>query len=316
MAKTLHDVIVIGGGPAGLTAALYTARAGLKTLLLEGTASVSQITTTDIVENYPGFPDGINGFDLVDSFKRQALAFSTKIVADDVLSLKEGKINGVNYWEVLTPSEQYAAISVIIATGTSWKRLGVPGEKEFLGRGVSFCATCDGPLYRNKGVLVVGGGNAAVQEALFLSRFVGSVTVAHRRERLRATNILQERAKSNDKISFIWNSVVREIRGEKTVREVLLENVVTQETSTINVNGIFIFIGLIPNTDIFHNIVALEPDNSIRVGKDMHTSTKGIFACGDCTSTPLRQVVTACGDGAIAAYSAQHFVEEIKGSAY
>ncbi|MEI7589910.1 MAG: thioredoxin-disulfide reductase [Deltaproteobacteria bacterium] len=316
MEEILYEVIIIGGGPAGLTASIYTARAGLATLVIEGATSVSQATTTDMIENYPGFHEGINGFELVDKFKQQALAFGTDIVSGDVVSITQGQCKGDNCWNVSTTSQNYSALSVICATGTAWRKLNVVGEEKFIGRGVSFCATCDGPLFRNKPVIVVGGGNAAIQEAIFLSKFASHVTVVHRRDKLRAANILQERAFKNEKITFAWSSVVEEIKGETTVQEVIIKNVITNQVSNISVNGVFVFIGLVPNTDIFRNILEVAQDGAIIADENMHTSADGIFACGDCISKLLRQVITACGDGAVAAYSAQHFVETMKGKEY
>lgn len=321
MAEAAHpdhpsDVIIIGGGPAGLTAALYTARANLRTLLVQGASTVSQITITDLIENYPGFPEGINGFDLVERLKAQAAQFGVQVLTEDVTSLQAVRRGEHPAWQVAAGGKTHEALAVILATGASWRKLGVPGEEGFIGRGVSFCATCDGPFYRNREVVVVGGGNTAIQEALFLTQFASKVTVVHRRNRLRATGILQDRAFANGKIAFAWNSTVQEILGKETVEAVRLRDVKTGDVREIPAEGVFLFVGLIPNTDLVVDIAERGPGGAIRVDRAMRTSAPGLFACGDCTDTPLRQVITACGDGAMAAYSAQLHVEDQKGTAY
>ncbi len=321
MAEAAHpdhffDVAIIGGGPAGLTAGIYAARANLRTILVQGASTVSQITITDMIENYPGFPEGINGFDLVERLKKQASQFGLEILSEDTTSLEAGRRGDLPVWRIGAGGKTIEALSVVLATGASWRRLGVPGEEQYIGRGVSFCATCDGPFYRNREVVVVGGGNTAVQEALFLTHFAGKVTVVHRRDRLRATGILQDRAFANGKIAFAWNSVVQEILGKETVEAVRLRDVKTGEEREIPAEGVFLFVGLIPNTDLVRDLADREPDGAVRVDRAMRTSAPGLFACGDCTATPLRQVITACGDGAVAAFSAQLYVEDIKGMAY
>ena len=321
MAEAAHpdhsfDVAIIGGGPAGLTAGIYAARANLRTILVQGASTVSQITITDMIENYPGFPEGINGFDLVERLKKQAAQFGLEILSEDTTSLEAGRRGDLPVWRIGAGGKTIDALSVVLATGASWRRLGVPGEEQFIGRGVSFCATCDGPFFRNREVVVVGGGNTAVQEALFLTHFAGKVTVVHRRDRLRAAGILQDRAFANDKIAFAWNSVVQEILGKETVEAVRVRDVRTGEEREIPTEGVFLFVGLIPNTDLVRDLADREPDGAVRVDRAMRTSAPGLFACGDCTATPLRQVITACGDGAVAAYSAQLYVEDLKGMAY
>jgi thioredoxin reductase (NADPH) len=313
---TVYDIIIIGGGPAGLTAGLYASRANLKTLLIEGTANVSQITTTDAVENYPGIPEAVGGLELVERFRKQALQFGLKTTAADVRSIEKTAWGNIGGWKIHTSGQEYETIALIIATGASWRKLGVPGEEAFTGKGVSYCATCDGPFYKKKEVVVVGGGDAAVQEALFLTNFADKVTIVHRRDRLRATGILLKRAFANPKIAFSWKSVVDEIKGTDGVETVKIRDVDTGETREMPIHGTFIFIGIIPNTDLVRGIVHLEDSGSITVDRDMKTSVPGIFACGDCIHKLLRQVVTACGDGATAAYSAQLYVEELKGEAY
>ncbi len=312
----VYDVVIIGGGPAGFTAGIYTSRAGLKTLLISGASSVSQISITDMIENYPGIPDGINGYDLMELLKKQAQQFGTEILSADVTSISEKKQGEASGWEIKASGVSYETLSVIIATGAYWRKLGVPGEEAFIGRGISFCATCDGPFYRNREVAVVGGGNTAIQEALFLTHFASKVTVIHRRDRLRAAAVLQKRAFASEKIAFAWNSVVEEVYGESGVEGVKTKNLKTGESFSMPAEGLFIFIGLIPNTELVKGLVDMERDGSIIVDGNMKTSVPGIFACGDCINKSLRQVVTACGDGATAAYAAQLYVEAMKGESY
>ncbi|MDA8125745.1 MAG: thioredoxin-disulfide reductase [Deltaproteobacteria bacterium] len=311
-----YDIAIIGGGPAGFTAGMYAARAALKTIAIAGDSTVSQVTITDLIENYPGIPDGINGFDLAERFKAQAVQFGLQTTSGDVTAIGRKKIGAWDGWEVVAGSIRYDALAVIIATGALWRRLGVPGEERFIGKGVSFCATCDGPFYRNREVAVVGGGDTAIQEALYLTRFAKKVTVIHRRDRLRATAILQKRALENEKIVFAWNSVVEAIEGENLVQKIVLKDVKSGATRELSADGIFIFIGLTPNTAPFRELVALDQGGYVTVDAHMQTSAAGIFACGDCTAKRLRQVVTACGDGATAAFSAQLYCEDLKGESY
>ena len=314
--EQVYDLVIVGGGPAGFTAGLYGARAGLKTLLMEGASTVSQITVTDLIENYPGIPEGINGFDLIERFKKQALQFGAEMVSGDAGTIVRTRWGGMEGWEVRAGGKSYGALAVIVATGAHWRRLGVSGEAAFIGKGVSFCATCDGPFYRDREVAVVGGGNTAVQEALFLTHFARKVTIIHRRDRLRATGILAQRAFDNPKIDFAWNSVVDEITGAEGVQAVRVRDVKTSQTRMVPADGIFIFVGLIPNTDFVRGLVELDAGGHIVVDANMRTSAKGIFGCGDCTGKLLRQVITACGDGATAAYAAQIYVEDLKGESY
>jgi thioredoxin reductase (NADPH) len=244
------------------------------------------------------------------------VGFGLETVTGDVTAVTRKQWGQAEGWEIAAGESRYGALSVIIATGAAWRHLGVPGEERFIGRGVSFCATCDAPLYRNREVAVVGGGDTAIQEAIYLTRFAKKVTVIHRRDRLRATAILQKRALANEKISMAWNSVVDAIDGLDLIQEVRLRDVKTGEKRTLPVSGVFIFVGLTPNTAPFRDLVALDGNGYITVDANMQTSVPGIYACGDCTAKRLRQVVTACGDGAIAAFSAQLYVEELKGEAY
>jgi len=310
-----YDTIIIGGGPAGYTAGIYAARSGLKTLLVEGAATVSQITITDLIENYPGIPDGINGFDLMQLFKTQALKFGLEIITRDVSAIKKNAAAPV-IWDVTLEDESFRTLSVIAATGAQWNKLGVPGEAEFAGRGVSYCATCDGPFYRNKDVVVVGGGNTAIQEALFLTHFTRKVTVIHRRDRLRASGILQKRALAEKKIESVWNATVAEVSGRDFVTGVKIVDVLSGKTSEISAEGVFIFVGMIPHTVLFRDVLNLDAGGYIITDDNMRTSVAGIFAAGDCRAKQFRQVVTAAGDGANAARSAELYIAELKGETY
>jgi thioredoxin reductase (NADPH) len=311
-----YDVVIIGGGPAGLTAGMYAARANLRVLAVAGASTVSQVTVTDHIENYPGIPEGINGFDLAERFMKQAVQFGLQTASGDVTAVTKKRWGELDGWEVSAGEMHYGALAVIIATGANWRRLGVPREERFIGKGVSFCATCDGPFYRDREVAVVGGGDTAIQEAIYLTRFAKKVTVIHRRDRLRATGILQKRAFANEKIVFAWSSVVESIEGLDLVQSIRLKDLKTGDQRDLPVDGLFIFVGLTPNTNPFREFITLDQGGYIVVDANMQTSMPGIFACGDCTAKRLRQVVTACGDGATAAVSAQLFIEELKGEAY
>ncbi len=311
-----YDLIIIGGGPAGLTAAIYASRARLKTLLLESFSVPGQTVITDCIENYPGFSDGVNGFELIEKFKKQAQRFGTEFNVGDVKEIKAHKAQGSKGWKVIVEDKAYASLSLIIASGARPKKLDVPGENKLQGRGVSYCATCDGALYKDKNIVVVGGGDTAVEEALFLTKFAAKVTLIHRRSRLRATKILQERASANKKLEFLWDSVVTEIVGEDKVKAVKVGNLKTKKESDFSCDGVFLFVGYDPNTGFLKGLVKLDKNEYILADDDMNTSKKGIFTCGDCRQKSLRQVITACGDGATAAFSAQQYVEELKGTAY
>ena len=310
-----YDTIIIGGGPAGYTAGIYAARSGLKTLLVEGAATVSQITITDMIENYPGIPEGINGFDLMQLFKKQALNFGLEIINRDVSAIKKYADAPV-IWDVAVEDTSYRTLSVIAATGAQWTKLGVPGEEEFAGRGVSYCATCDGPFYRNKDVIVVGGGDTAIQEALFLTHFARKVIVIHRRDRLRAAKILQKRAFEEKKIEFVWKAKLTEISGGEFVTGVKVADVQSKLIKEIEAEGVFIFVGRVPHTGIFQHILKLDEGGYIITDDNMSASAAGIFAAGDCRSKQFRQVITAAGDGANAVYSAELYVDALKGQTY
>ncbi|UCD55600.1 MAG: thioredoxin-disulfide reductase [Candidatus Omnitrophota bacterium] len=312
----LYDIIIIGAGPAGLTAAIYTSRAELKTLVIENVAVTSQAAMADDIENYPGFPEGLKGFELIDRFKKQAEKFGTEFKAEDVKSIKESSSGGKKIYNIGLEEESVLSLSVIIAAGASPRKLGVPGEEKFRGKGISYCAVCDAAFFRDKDIIVVGGGDTAVEEALFLAKFGRQVTLLHRRERLRATKILQERAFADKKIKFMWNSVLTAVSGDEKVKSVKIENVKTGEKKEIPCDGIFGAVGYIPNTDFLKGTLKLDKDGYVITDNNMKTSKEGIFACGDARKKLLRQIVTACGDGATAAFSARMYVEELKGIAY
>ncbi|MFH1226553.1 MAG: thioredoxin-disulfide reductase [Planctomycetota bacterium] len=314
----MHDVIIIGGGPAGLTAGLYACRAGCKAALIEPTAPGGMIINTDHIENYPGFPDGINGFELAQLIEKQAVKFGLEII-----NARAGRINVHELGFTVTPKDSpetaAEAKSVIIASGTTPRALKVPGHDIFMGKGVSYCGTCDGPLFKNKRVAVAGGGNSAIEEALFLTRFAAEVIVIHRRDQLRAADILKKRAFANPRIKFIYNAVVAAINGQKKIESVTLapapgkqiQTLVPVANGNLAVDGIFIFIGTTPNTGCVPDSVRTDSDGYIITDVEMKTSQPGIFAAGDVRSQSFRQVVTACGDGARAAFSAQHYLENL-----
>jgi len=310
-----YDITIIGGGPAGFTAGIYAARAGLKTLLLEGSSTVSQITITDLIENYPGIPDGMNGFDLMQLFKSQALKFGLEVMPKDVSGIA-GNDSAPALWIVNAGDKSVRTLGIIAATGAQWSKLGIPGEAEFIGKGVSYCATCDGPFYRNRNVVVVGGGDSAIQEALFLTHFASRVTIIHRRDRLRATGILQKRAFAEKKIEFAWNSTLAEVTGSDLVTGVRVRDTVSGDIKAIAAEGVFIFVGRLPNTGVFQNVLHLDKSGYIITDDAMNTSAPGIFAAGDCRAKLFRQVVTAAGDGANAAFSAELYIGNLKGEAY
>ena len=316
----VHDIIIVGGGPGGLTAGQYASRAGLNVLLIEGSSTFSQVTVTDLIENYPGIPEPAGGLELIERFKKQANRFGLGIISEDVTSITKRQLGNPQFiegWEVKTNSNTYHCLSIIIATGASWKKLCIPGEETFSGRGISTCATCDGPFYKNRDVVVIGGGDTAIQEAIYLTKFARKITIVHRRDRLRATGFLQERALANDRIDFAWNSVPEEILGDDFVTGVKIKNVKAPgKSSVIQADGVFVFVGLEPNTNIVRGIVRLDDNGYILADSDMKTSESGMFACGDCIKKLLRQIVTACGDGATAAFSAKLHVEALKGETY
>lgn len=310
-----YDVVIIGGGPAGYTAGIYAARAALKTLLIEGAGTVSQITITDLIENYPGIPDGINGFELMQLFKKQAQKFGLEILPRDVTAVRKILDQPV-IWEVTAGDKVYTTLSLIAASGAMWRSLGVPGESEFAGKGVSYCATCDGPFYRNRDVMVVGGGDTAIQEALFLTHFAKKVIVIHRRDRLRAAGMLQQRAFAEKKIEFVWNATVEEITGADFVTGAKVKDIHTGKIREIAAEGAFIFVGRLPYTDMFRGLVEMDKAGFIITDENLRTKAPGIFAAGDCRAKLFRQVVTAAGDGANAVHSAELYIDDVKGQTY
>lgn len=306
-----YDVVIIGGGPAGLTAGIYASRAGLKTLLIESFTVAGQAVITDLIENYPGFPDGTNGFELIDKFKKQAEKFGVEFSVGHVKSVKERIEDKMKFFQVETEDKTYESLSVIIASGARPKYLEVPGEEALRGKGVSYCATCDGPLFKDKEVVVIGGGNSAIEEAIFLTKFAKKVIVVHRRNQLRADHILQQRAFSNKKLEFIWDSVVIGVIGKKTVSSIKVQNVKTKNEIELMCQGVFVFVGYMPNTEFLKGFVEMDEHNAIIVDSNMKTSQEGIFAAGDCCKKLLRQIVTAAGEGATAAFASQMYVEEL-----
>jgi thioredoxin reductase (NADPH) len=301
----IYDVIIIGGGPAGLSAAIYASRARLKTLIIEKTGCGGQMTMTDLLENYPGFNGGINGFDLAVKLEQQARDFGTGIIYGEAAAVERGSSK-----KVITTNCTYETKTVIIAAGTHAKKMNIPGESEFIGKGVSFCAVCDAPFYRGKNVLVVGGGDSAVGEAVYISKFAKNVTIVHRRNKLKAAKILQEKIKSHPNISVIYDSVPKEIFGRSSVEKITITNIKTNENKDLIIDGVFVFAGLIPNT-LFLSGIALDKTGYIITNENMNTSSDGIFACGDIRKKQLRQVVTAVSDGAQAAVSAQRCIENL-----
>mgnify|MGYP001485356614 CR=1 FL=1 len=305
--EKIYDVIIVGAGPAGMTAALYTSRANLSTLLLERGVPGGQMVNTEEVENYPGY-DSILGPDLANKMFEHAKKFGAEYAFGDVKEITDEK----TYKTVKTSSAEYKGRSVIIATGCEYKKLGVPGEEEYSGRGVSYCAVCDGAFFRGKQLVVVGGGDSAVEEAVYLTRFAEKVTIVHRRDRLRAQKILQNRAFANEKIDFIWNHTVEKINGKDgKVSGVTLRSTVDGSTREFPADGVFIYIGMSPLTAAFQNLGITDEAGYILTNEQLETKIPGIFAAGDVRNKELRQIVTATGDGSIAAQSAQHYVEQL-----
>ena len=303
-----YEVIIIGGGPAGLTAGLYASRARLHTLLIENALFGGQMTTTEAIDNYPGFPEGVTGEELSRLMEEQAKRFGMETVNEEVLEVKlEGDTKRVQ-----TSESSYLCEALIICTGTEYRKLGVPGETEFTGKGVSYCATCDGAFFKDSRIIVVGGGDSALTEALFLTKFVKDLTIIHRRDALRASKIYQEKAMANPKIKFLWNSVVQEIKGDTVVRAVVVKNVKTGEITEFETEGAFLFVGLLPRTQFLTGLVQRDEAGYIITDENCGTSVKGIFAAGDCRKKLLRQVATSVGDGATAAFAAEKYLEESK----
>jgi len=300
-----YEVIIIGGGPGGLTAGLYTSRAGLKTLLVERGVFGGQIVNAQRVDNYPGFPDGISGFELASLMHQQASKYGLETITAEVTGLKSGRTYGV-----LTNEGNFEAGAIIIAAGSQYVKLGVAGEEKLLGHGVSYCATCDGFLFRNRNVAVVGGGDTAITDALELSQHATKVHIIHRRDKLRAGQILQRQAFAQPKLKFVWDTVVEDITGERAVSGVRLRNVKTDEISTLPVAGVFVAIGFEPNSQCFDDIVDIDETKHIITDELMATSVPSIFAVGDIRRNSARQITSAVGDGATAAISAFKYLRE------
>ena len=301
----LYDVIIIGGGPAGLSAGLYTSRNKLNTLLIEKGLIGGNINEAEKVDNYPGFPKGIGGMELTALMHEQASLYGTEVIYDNVSDIKIAD----NVKTVTTSQGDFSAKALIITGGSERQKLNVPGEKEFSGKGVSYCATCDGPFFRDKRVAVVGGGNAALYEALHIAKFASKVAVIHRRDQLRATPVVQDKVFSEPKIEIIWNSVVKEVQGEIFVNKLKLADVKSNKESFLEIDGVFVAIGLVPNTSYLKDIVPLNDKGYIIVNNKMETGVPGIFAAGDIRENSIRQVIAAAGDGAVAAISAANYIE-------
>ncbi|MDO8671718.1 MAG: thioredoxin-disulfide reductase [Dehalococcoidia bacterium] len=303
----LYDVVILGGGPGGLTAALYAARARLKTLVIEKGIPGGQAATTFHVENYPGFPEGVSGMEISQLMEQQATRFGAVITYDEILGIDvyDQKVKVVRGSDA-----NYRARAIIIATGAEQSKLGVPGEELYRGRGVSYCATCDGAFFRDKVVAVIGGGDSAVEEGDFLTRFASKVVIIHRRNALRAAKVIQERAFANPKIEFRWDSVVQEIKGDNFVNTLTLVNLKSEGRSTLHAEGVFVYVGLNPNSGFLKGVVALDPGGYVITNEEMETNVAGIFAIGDVRRKSLRQIITAAGDGAVAAMAADRYLHE------
>ncbi len=308
------DVAVIGAGPAGLTAGIYLARAGLGAVILEKLAPGGQAAMTDTVENYPGFDGPVGGFDLTEAMRRQAERFGAEVRTGEATGIEEGP--GESGKLVRLTDGGLGCRAVIIAAGARHSRLGIPGEDRFWGKGISCCATCDGMFYKGKRVAVIGGGDTAIKEAVFLTRFAEKITIVHRRERLRAAKVLQDRICSfGDQVEFAWNTVAVEILGGESdghdrVSGVRLRDVKTGQERVLECDGVFMFVGLTPNTEFVKGAVDLDEKGYIVTDEMMATSAEGIYAAGDCRKRPFRQIVTACGEGAVAAHAVEEFLEE------
>lgn len=302
----MRQLVIIGSGPAGLTAALYAARANLSPVLVEGWQSGGQLTTTTEVENFPGFSKGIMGPELMKEMRSQAERFGTEFLTGDVSAVD---LKGKPFRLTIDGEKIIETTALIIATGASSIRLGIPNEARLTGYGVSTCATCDGYFFRGKKLVVVGGGDSAVEEAIFLTKFAQTVYLVHRRDKLRASKIMQDRALKNDKITFVWNSVIENILGQDAVTGVRLKNVVTGESTDLSCDGVFVAIGHRPNTDLFVGQLDLDPDGYIRTSHGTATSVAGVFAAGDVQDKQYRQAITAAGSGCMAAIDAERFLE-------
>jgi thioredoxin reductase (NADPH) len=306
-AEADRDVVIIGAGPAGLAAALYTGRARLKTVVLEKAIPGGQILLTDWVENYPGFPDGIVPFDLIENFRRQAEKFGAEIVTDEVRSLRRE----ANFWAISGQNKEYTTRAVIIATGAAYRKLGIPNEDRLIGKGISYCATCDAAFFREAAVAVVGGGDNALTEAVFLTKFCRKLYVVHRRDQFRAIKILQERVLTNPKIEVLWNCVLESIEGESHLERVIVRNVKENKTFPLPLDGLFVSIGMDPHTEFLKGIVGLNEWGEVKVDSRMATDQPGIYAAGDVADACPKQVATAVGAGVSAALSVNEYLETL-----
>ncbi len=304
----IENVIIIGSGPAGLTAAIYTARAELKPIVVSGMQPGGQISQTTLVENYPGFPDGIMGPELMDNTRKQAERFGTRFIDEEVVNVDFKS----RPFTIKTETKELKAKAVIVASGATAKWLGVPGEMKLIGRGVSGCATCDGFFFKGKDVIVIGGGDTALEDAIFLTKFANSVTIVHRRDQLRASKIMQEKAFANPKIKFIWNSVVTEILGEEKVTGVKIKDVKTGTEKEMKIDGVFVAIGHSPATKIFEGQIEIDEQGYIIKKENTETSVKGVFVAGDVADRRYKQAIAAAGDGCKAAIDAEKYLEEQK----
>ena len=303
----MHDLIIIGAGPAGLSAALYAGRFRLDTLMFEKMAPGGQIILSGWIENYPGFPGGIDTQGLIEKFRKQAEEAGIGIISEDALQITPLKNDA---YSVKTDKKTYETRSVIVASGAKSKSLGIQGEDKLLGKGVSYCATCDGPFFKGKDIVVIGGGDRAIEEASFLAGYARRVTVVHRRQQLRASRILQEKVNADPKVSFVLDSAIEEIGGQGRVEFVKVKNIKTGQASELACQGVFIFVGIRPNTEFVKNLLNTDEAGFIITEQNLATSAAGIFACGDCRKKTLYQVVNACGEGAVAADSAYKYLLE------
>jgi len=304
--KTKFDVVIIGAGPSGYTAGIYCSRAGYDTLILSGILPGGQLVNTTEVENYPGFEKGIMGPDLMIEMRKQTQRMGTTIVDDEVVNVDFRN----SPFKILTASEEYEGRAVIIATGANPRKSGLEGEQTFAGKGVSYCATCDGPFFRNQELIVVGGGDSAIEEGTFLTKFATKIHLVHRRNELRASKIMQERALNNEKIEFHWDSEVIDIKGDQKMQQGVIKNVKTNEETTLDVGGLFVAIGHVPNTKLFKNQIDLDDEGYIVLKNKTHTNIEGVFAAGDVHDRSYRQAITAAGFGCMAAIDVDKYLTE------
>ena len=304
--KTKFDVVIIGAGPSGYTAGIYCSRAGYDTLILSGILPGGQLVNTTEVENYPGFENSIMGPDLMIDMRKQSQKMGTTIIDDEVVDVDFRR----KPFKVLTASEEYEGRAVIIATGANPRKMGLKGEETFAGKGVSYCATCDGPFFRNQEIVVVGGGDSAIEEATFLTKFATTVHIVHRRGELRASKVMQERALNNEKIKFHWDSAVIDIKGDQKVQQAVLKNLKTNEETTLEIGGLFVAIGHTPNTKIFEKQIDLDDQGYVVLKNNTHTNVEGIFAAGDVHDRTYRQAITAAAFGCMAAIDVDKYISE------